>query len=136
VVDEALRLYPPAFIIVRKAIGPDQVGGATIPKGSMVSVAPWVLHHHVRLWKDPDAFNPLRFLAQQPKAHRFAYLPFGVGPRVCVGSQFALAEASLVLATVIQQFAVTLADDRPVLPVGVVTTQPDHPAPFVLRLRD
>jgi cytochrome P450 len=135
VVDETLRLYPPAFIIVRKAIAPDLVGDVAIPKGSMVSVAPWVLHRHVRLWKDPDAFNPSRFLGQQPKANRFAYLPFGAGPRVCVGAQFALAEASLVLATLIQRFEVELAGSTPVLPVAVVTTQPDHPAPFRLRPR-
>jgi cytochrome P450 len=136
VVDEALRLYPPAFVIVRKAIAPDQVGGVTIPKGALVSIAPWVLHRHVRLWKDPDAFNPSRFLGEAPKAHRFAYLPFGAGPRVCVGSQFALAEATLVLASLMQRFEIALADDTPVLPVGIVTTQPDHPAPFRLRLRD
>jgi len=135
VVDETLRLYPPAFIIVRKAIGPDRIGDLAIPKGSMVSVAPWVLHRHVGRWKDPDAFNPSRFLDAQQKAPRFAYLPFGAGPRVCVGAQFALAEASIVLATLIQRFEVALADDTPVLPVGVVTTQPDHPAPFRLRVR-
>jgi cytochrome P450 len=136
VVDEALRLYPPAFVIVRKAIAPDQVGGVTIPKGALVSIAPWVLHRHIRLWKDPDAFNPARFLGDAPKAHRFAYLPFGAGPRVCVGSQFALAEATLVLASLIQRFEIALADDTPVLPVGIVTTQPDRPAPFRLRLRN
>jgi cytochrome P450 len=136
VVDETLRLYPPAFIIVRKAIAPDLVGDIAVPKGSMVSVAPWVLHRHVRLWKDPDAFNPSRFLGQPPKANRFAYLPFGAGPRVCVGAQFALAEASLVLATLIQGFEVELAGSTPVLPVAVVTTQPDHPAPFRLRPRN
>jgi cytochrome P450 len=135
VVDETLRLYPPAFIIVRKAIGPDQIGDLTIPKGSMVSMAPWVLHRHIKLWKDPDAFNPSRFLGDQPKARRFAYLPFGAGPRVCVGAQFALAEACIVLATLIQHFEVALADDTPVLPAAVVTTQPDHPAPFRLRVR-
>jgi unspecific monooxygenase len=136
VVDEALRLYPPAFIIVRQAIAPDEVAGATIPKGSMVAIAPWVLHRHAKLWADPDAFNPSRFLDQQPRAHRFAYLPFGVGPRVCIGAQFALAEASLVLATLVQHFEIALADDIPVLPIGVVTTQPDHPALFRLRPRD
>ena len=135
VVDETLRLYPPAFIIVRKAIGPDRIGDLAIPKGSMVSVAPWVLHRHVGRWRDPDAFNPSRFLDAQQKAPRFAYLPFGAGPRVCVGAQFALAEAIIVLATLIQHFEVALADDTPVLPVGVVTTQPDHPAPFRLRVR-
>jgi cytochrome P450 len=136
VIDEALRLYPPAFIIVRKAIAPDHVGGVSVPKGSMVSVAPWVLHRHVRFWKDPDIFNPSRFLGPQPKANRFAYLPFGAGPRVCVGAQFALTEASLVLATLIQRFEVTLADDIAVLPVAVVTTQPNRPAPFRLQPRN
>jgi cytochrome P450 len=102
----------------------------------MVAIAPWVLHRHAKLWADPDAFNPSRFLDQQPRAHRFAYLPFGVGPRVCIGAQFALAEASLVLATLVQHFETALADDIPVLPIGVVTTQPDHPALFRLRPRD
>jgi cytochrome P450 len=135
VVDEALRLYPPAFIIVRKSIAPDRVGGVAVPKGSMVSVAPWVLHRHVQLWQDPDVFNPSRFLEPQPRANRFAYLPFGAGPRVCVGAQFALTEASLVLASLIQSFEVALADDVPVLPVAVVTTQPNRPAPFKLQSR-
>lgn len=136
VVDEALRLYPPAFIIVRKSIAPDHVGGVPVPTGSMVSVAPWVLHRHVRLWKDPDVFNPSRFLDLQSKPSRFAYLPFGTGPRVCVGAQFALTEASLVLATLVQRFEVALADDDPVLPVAVVTTQPNRPAPFRLQPRN
>jgi cytochrome P450 len=135
VVDETLRIYPPAFIIVRKAIAPDRIGDLSIPAGSMVSAAPWVLHHHLKLWKDPDAFNPSRFLGEQPKAPRFAYLPFGAGPRVCVGAQFALAEASLVLAALVQRFEIALADERPVLPFAIVTTQPDHPAPFRLRAR-
>ena len=94
-------------------------------------VSPWVLHRHVKLWDQPDAFNPSRFLAHEP-AHRYAYLPFGTGPRVCIGAQFALTEASLVLATLVQRFAIALADDRPVLPVAVITTQPDHPALFRL----
>jgi cytochrome P450 len=136
VVDEALRLYPPAFIIVRKSIAPDHVGGVPVPTGSMVMVSPWVLHRHVRLWKDPNAFNPPRFLDPQPKPSRFAYLPFGAGPRVCVGAQFALTEASLVLATLIQRFEVALADSIPVLPVAVITTQPNRPAPFRLQPRN
>jgi cytochrome P450 len=134
VVDEALRLYPPAFVMVRKAIGPDRIGEFAIPPGSMVMIAPWVLHRHARLWKDPQAFNPSRFLGEQ-KPNRFAYLPFGAGPRVCVGAQFALAEATLVLATLIQRFGMSLADTEPVIPVGVVTTQPNRPAPFRVNTR-
>jgi unspecific monooxygenase len=135
VVDEALRLYPPAFAMSRMSIAADEVEGVTIPPHALVMVSPWVLHRHVRLWENPDAFNPSRFLERQPLAHRFAYLPFGTGPRACVGAQFALTEASLVLAMLIQRFQVTLADERPVLPIAVITTQPDHPAPFRLTER-
>ena len=98
-------------------------------------IAPWVLHRHQRLWRDPDAFDPSRFLPDAPPIPRFAYLPFGAGPRVCVGAQFALAEATLVLAMLIRDFEVTLDDPAPVMPVAIVTTQPDHPPTFRLRTR-
>jgi len=130
VVNEALRLYPPAFTIVREAIGPDRAGGIEVPKRAVVMVAPWVLHRHRRYWTEPDAFDPDRFMPDAPPPPRFAYLPFGAGPRVCVGAQFALTEAVLVLALLLQRFSFALADDRPVLPLAVVTTQPDHPALF------
>ncbi len=136
VVNEALRLYPPAFALARMAIGPDRLGDVTVPRGALIMISPWVLHRHLHLWTDPDAFNPSRFLGEAPPAHRFAYMPFGAGPRICVGAQFALTEACLVLATMIQRFHVTLADPAPVLPVAVIVTQPDHPAPFRLRPRD
>jgi len=134
VVDETLRLYPPAFLLIRQAIGADRCREIVIPRSSLVMISPWVLHRHVRLWDNPDAFNPSRFRDGAPK-HRFAFLPFGAGPRICVGAQFALAEASLVLAILIQKFEFALADTLPVLPVAVVTTQPDRPAPFRLRRR-
>jgi cytochrome P450 len=135
VVNEALRLYPPAAALARVSIAADRVDGTEIPAGSLVMISPWVLHRHLRLWNEPEAFDPSRFLADKPQAHRFAYLPFGAGPRVCVGAQFALAEAGLVLAMLVQRFEFTLADDHPVLPIAVITTQPDHPAPFRLRAR-
>jgi len=135
VVNEALRLYPPAFALARMAIAADRVGDVAIPRGALVMMSPWVLHRHVRLWNDPDAFDPSRFLGDAPPAHRFAYMPFGAGPRVCVGAQLALTEACLVLAKMIQRFDVALADTRPVLPVAVIVTQPDHAAPFRLRAR-
>jgi cytochrome P450 len=135
VVNEALRLYPPVAAIARVAIAADQVDGAAIPSGSLVMISPWVLHRHVRLWSEPDAFDPSRFLGEKPQAHRFAYLPFGAGPRICVGAQFALAEAGLVLAMLVQRFEFALVDDAPVLPVTVITTQPDHPTRFRLRVR-
>jgi cytochrome P450 len=135
VVNEALRLYPPAAAIARMSIGTDHVEGADIPGGSLIMISPWVLHRHVRLWNEPDAFDPSRFLAERPQAHRYAYMPFGAGPRICVGAQFALAEAALVPAMLVQRFEFALADDAPVLPITVITTQPDRPAPFRLRLR-
>ena len=135
VVSEALRLYPPAFALAREAIGPDRVGTIDIPRGAVLMIAPWVLHRHRRLWRDPDAFDPSRFMPGAPPPPRFAYLPFGAGPRVCVGAQFALAEATLVLAMLIREFGVTLDDPVPVMPVAIVTTQPNHPPTFRLRLR-
>jgi unspecific monooxygenase len=135
VVSEALRLYPPAFAITRAAVDADRVGTVDIPRGSLVMVAPFVLHRHTRLWRNPDAFEPARFLGDAAPAHRFAYLPFGVGPRVCVGAQFALTEAALVLAMLIKQFRITRAGNEPVLPVAVIVTGPDHPALFHLQPR-
>lgn len=135
VINETLRLYPPAFLIVRQAIAADRAEDIEIPRGAMIMMAPWVLHRHRRLWRDPDSFDPTRFLPDAPPPPRFAYLPFGAGPRVCVGAQFALAEAVLVLAQLARSFHITREDDVPVLPVAVVTTQPDHAPPFRLRLR-
>jgi cytochrome P450 len=135
VVNESLRLYPPAFAMARIAGGPDQLGEVAVRRGSLIMIAPWVLQRHRRLWKEPDAFNPSRFLDGAPLAHRYAYMPFGAGPRICIGAQLALTEACLVLATVVQRFHVTLAEARPVLPAAVIVTQPDHPALFRLRAR-
>jgi cytochrome P450 len=136
VVNESLRLYPPAFAVARMAIGADRLGDVPVPRGALVMISPWVLHRHTRLWTDPDAFNPARFLSHARQPHRFAYMPFGAGPRICIGEQLALTEACLVLAMVIQRFHVALADVRPVVPVAVIVTQPDHAAPFRLRPRN
>lgn len=134
VISEALRLYPPAFTIVREAIAADRAGSIEIPRGAILMIAPWVLHRHRRWWRDPDAFDPSRFLPDAPQPPRFAYLPFGAGPRVCVGAQFALAEATLVLAMIVRQFAITL-NEAPPQPVAVVTTQPSHPPLFSVQPR-
>lgn len=135
VVDEALRLYPPAFAIVRLAREADVVAGHRLRPGDAVVVAPWVLHRHRRLWAAPDAFDPRRFLAPAPPPDRFAYLPFGAGPRVCIGAHFALTEAVLVLAATLRRFRLELVPGRPVLPVAVATTVPDHRPAFRLRRR-
>ena len=135
VVSETLRLYPPAFVIVRQALAADHCDCIDIPRGAVVMMAPWVLHRHRRLWRDPDAFDPTRFLPDAPPPPRFAYLPFGAGPRVCVGAQFALAEATLALAALTRAFHIAREDSTPVLPVAIVTTQPDHAPMFRLRAR-
>jgi cytochrome P450 len=135
VVSEALRLYPPAFVIVREAISSDSYGDVEIPANSQVLIAPWVLHRHRKLWTNPDSFDPARFLDGAPPPPRFTYLPFGVGPRVCIGAQFAMAEAVLILAMMVQRFRIARADCAPVLPMAVVTTQPAHAALFKLEAR-
>ncbi len=136
VLDETMRLYPPAFLIVRAASGPDTVPGADIAAKDIVLISPWLLHRHEKLWDQPNAFRPSRFLPGSPPPDRFAYLPFGVGPRVCIGAQFALTEATLALAKLIGTFKVELLDREPVTPVGVVTTQPDRSPMFRIVRRD
>ena len=135
VVSEALRLYPPAYSIVRLARRADNAAGVPVPAGTVVQIAPWVLHRHRRLWAEPEAFDPSRFLPGAPAPDRFTYLPFGAGPRVCVGAQFALTEAVLVLARLVQAFDIARTGDEPVLPVAAITVQPDHPPGFRLRHR-
>jgi unspecific monooxygenase len=135
VVSETLRLYPPAFLVVREAIAEDSYAGVRIPPNSLVLIAPWVLHRHRKHWANPDSFDPDRFLEGAPTPPRYTYLPFGAGPRVCVGAQFAMAEAVLILAMMVQRFRITRADSEPVLPVAVITTHPSRPAPFRLQTR-
>jgi len=134
VLDETMRLYPPAFLIARAAAGPDVIAGMPVKKHDVVLIAPWLLHRHEKLWRDPNAFIPSRFMAGPPP-DRFAYLPFGVGARVCVGAHFALVEAVLALAKIIGAFRVTLVDKAPVMPIGIVTTQPDRSPMFAITCR-
>nr|WP_294509295.1 cytochrome P450 [uncultured Rhodopila sp.] len=135
VVNETLRLFPAAFTLVRETIGADRAGVVDLPAGTLVMIAPWVLHRHHALWQDPDAFYPDRFMPEQPPPGRFAFMPFGAGPRICVGAQFAMAEAVLVLASLVGRFRIERVDSRPVLPVAIVTTQPDHAALVRLSVR-
>jgi cytochrome P450 len=135
VVDETMRLYPPAFLIARTAAAPDTVAGLPVRKNDVILIAPWLLHRHEKLWRDPNAFIPQRFMPPASPPDRFAYLPFGVGARVCVGAHFALVEATLALARIIGAFRVALLDKEPVMPVGVVTTQPDRSPMFGIAPR-
>ena len=135
VVDETMRLYPPAFLIARAAAGPDTIAGMPVKKKDVILIAPWLLHRHEKLWRDPNAFIPARFMPGAPPPDRFAYLPFGVGARVCIGAHFALVEATLALAKIIGAFRVELLDKEPVMPIGVVTTQPDRSPMFRIARR-
>ena len=135
VVDETMRLYPPVFLIARSAAGPDTVAGRPVKNKDVILIAPWLLHRHEKLWRDPNAFIPSRFMPGAPPPDRFAYLPFGVGARVCIGAHFALVEATLALAKIIGAFRIELLDQEPVIPVGVVTTQPDRSPMFRITPR-
>ncbi len=134
-VDEALRLYPPAFLIVREARKADTIAGWPVAAGTVVSISPWVLHRHRRAWANPERFDPARFMPGAPAPERYTYLPFGAGPRICVGAQFALTEATLVLARLLRRFRIGFAGRGAVVPRGFVTTQPDRPVHFTLTPR-
>ena len=134
VVNEALRLYPPAFLIAREAVNDDAWDGLAVPAGALVIISPWILGRHRRLWPDPDAFDPERFLGGEGPP-RYAHMPFGGGQRVCIGAQFALLELTLALALLIRDFEIAPATSTPVVPAAVVSMQPDHPARFILTRR-
>jgi cytochrome P450 len=135
VVNETFRLFPAAPMLAREPILPDRIGTLDLPRHALVMISPWVLHRHHSYWNDPGAFLPSRFLPDAPPPPRFAFMPFGAGPRICVGAQFATAEAILVLASLVRRFRFTMDESRPVMPTAIVTTQPDHAPLFYLTRR-
>jgi cytochrome P450 len=137
VIEEAMRLYPPVASMSRQAIGPDDLAGKRIRKGSFVVVSQWVLHRHRLLWDKQDCFDPRRFLpGSREKIDRFAYLPFGAGPRVCIGASFSLQEAAIVLAHIMRSFSFELKKDHLVIPVQRITLRPKGGLPMILWQRD
>jgi cytochrome P450 len=129
---ETLRLYPPAPMFGREALVDDMVLGHPIPAGGMVTISPWLIHRHRKLWDAPAAFRPDRFIDQpHPWGHE-AFIPFGAGPRVCIGAGFALAEAQIILASLLGRFRIATASERPVLPKASITLGPDHEPDFQL----
>jgi cytochrome P450 len=125
VIEEAMRLYPPAHTIARMAIGEDRIGGVRIPPGASITISIYVTHRNPNLWPEPERFDPERCApAVGARRHRFAYLPFGGGPRICIGSSFALAEAQVIIAAIAQRYRLRLAPDRLVEPIGLVTLRP------------
>ncbi len=136
VIEEAIRLYPPLAAISREAIAADELAGETIAAGTTIVIAPYVLHRHRRLWDDPDLFDPRRFLpAAREAIDRYAYLPFGAGPRICIGATFALQEATLVLATVMRRFRLQVAPGFAVWPLQRVTLRPRGGLPMRITAR-
>jgi cytochrome P450 len=134
VLHEALRLYPPVWVLSRKAIADDELGGFPIPQGSMVILSPYATHRHPAFWEKPEVFDPERFTPERVAARpHYAHFPFGGGPRLCIGSNFALMEAQLVLATVAQHYRLRLAPGHPVVPEAKITLRPRYGMPMNLQ---
>jgi cytochrome P450 len=126
VFEEAMRLYPPAAMLSRQAIADDELAGVHIPAGAVISVSPYVLHRRRGLWDNPDAFDPARFLGERrERIDRFAYIPFGAGPRVCIGMAFAMQEGIVLLANLLRAFRFELVQGQSVMPQQRVTLRPN-----------
>jgi cytochrome P450 len=136
IVEESMRLYPPVPRFDRQALAADRLGEAEVAAGDIVSIWPWLIHRHRALWDDADAFDPDRFRAEaKAQRHRFQYIPFGGGPRLCVGARFATAEALTVLAHWLRDWAFAPAPGREVRPSGMVTLRPAGGLPLLLAPR-
>jgi cytochrome P450 len=131
VVDEALRLYPPAWVVTRRALADDVLSGYPVPAGSVVLVSPYTVQRDPAVWPDPERFDPTRFLGTTPA--RGTYLPFGAGPRLCIGRDFALVESVLVLAVIARRFLVEPAPGPPPRVDALVTLRPRGGLPLRLR---
>lgn len=133
-IEEAIRLYPPAWVITRIAKEEDEIGGYRVRPGTIVTLSPYLTHHSPDVWDEPERYDPDRFLPEHTEGRqRFAYFPFAGGPRQCVGSEFALTEATLVLAMVLRRFRLELAPGRTVVPQASITLRPRGGLPMLLR---
>ena len=127
VVKESMRLYPPAWSLARSVAKEIEVGGYRLPKGSNVVMSPWIMQRDPRFFDHPEQFDPDRWTAQTAQQlPRFAYFPFGGGPRLCIGASFAVMEANLLLATIAQRFHLSLVPGHPVVPQPGITLRPRH----------
>ena len=125
VIEEAMRLYPPAPLLSRAALRDDALCDQKIPAGSVVIIAPWLVHRHRLLWDDPLVFDPRRFLSpRRERIRRFSYLPFGAGPRICIGMNFAMQEAVIVLAHLLRSLRFALVPGQSVRVFQCVTLRP------------
>jgi cytochrome P450 len=125
VVTEAMRLYPPAWVIGREAVQNCEIGGYPVAAGTSLYISPWVIQRNPRFFDNPDEFRPGRWAGEMPRQlPRFAYFPFGGGPRVCIGNRFAMMEAVLILVTMIQRVRLDRQRERPVTPFPSITLRP------------
>jgi cytochrome P450 len=126
IVTESMRLYPPAYGIARQAVKPTEVAGQPMRVGAFVIMPTWVVHRDVRWFDKPEEFRPERWDGDAARRlHRFAYFPFGGGPRQCIGSTFAMMEAILVLAAIAQRFRLPLVPGQNVIPAPYITLRPE-----------
>ena len=122
-----MRLYPPVPFMARQALAEDRLGPVRVRPGTQVLISPWLLHRHHRLWDEPELFAPERFAPERKeRMHRFAYMPFGGGPRICIGMGFAMQEALIILAMVARRWRLQLKHGHPVEPVARITLRPKH----------
>jgi cytochrome P450 len=136
IVDEVLRLYPSAPRFDREAVAEDRIGDIEVKAGDLVSIWPWLIHRHRKLWDDPDLFNPERFSTDRKEGcHRFQYIPFGAGPRTCVGARFALAEGLTILACWLAKWRFRPMPNRQVQVSGMVTLRPKGGLPLMIDRR-
>jgi len=130
-IKEAMRLYPPAYAVGRRAELESEIGGYVIPAGADVLVSQYATHRHPEFWQDPETFDPSRFTPEREQArHRFAYFPFGAGPRACIGSQFAMLEAVIAVAVLLQRFRLRSEVAEPPVDTAGITLRPRGPVPI------
>ncbi len=134
VLNESLWLYPPAWTLGRRALGEDEIGGYYVAPGTVLAICIYTLHRHPGFWTDPETFQPERFSAESSASrHRFAYVPFGAGPRQCLGNTFGLMEASLIIAGVSRRYQLRLAPGTGVHPHAVFVLRPERNLMMDLR---
>ena len=130
VIEEAMRLYPPAGLFVRQAVAADELVGIPVRRGQLAAVSPWIVHRNPDVWPDPERFDPERFLPGAPARPRFAYIPFGAGPHICIGAQLAMTEAVVVLATLARQWRFQVEPDQTIALRHRATLRPADPIGF------
>jgi cytochrome P450 len=136
ILDETMRLYPPVPVLSRQALKDDEIRGKKVPAGSIMLVVPWLIQRHKKFWKDPDHFIPERFMPGAEKPKKFTYIPFSVGPRVCIGKSFGITESVLAIAIIAQRFRLTLPPDTDVKHECRLTLRTKGKLPMTMHVRN